>query len=387
MIADANGISPTPPSLRLVEADFLHSSGGAAVAWCGRAATALYWAYRVAQTSNAETTQAEVIMPAISCATPANVALLAGLLPRFADVDSHTGLISLESIQARWTPRTCAVVFIHLFGQTANLAPIVEWCRSKNIVLIEDVAQALGARLPDGRFVGSAGDVSVYSFNKTKILECGGGALLLRSKDLTARLEEVLRKSPLPAEMGPDTAAFLAQSYRNLHHALVALFRLHTDSGVSNLFLRVRAAYDGLLLRSMKDPVALARAWQGLPALVERRYQKADTYAEKLWGGPWHLLDAWRESGVCWRYSLLVNFADPFFAFSESVRRDGFHVSNLYWPVNQFFCPDDACPNADSFAHRIVNLWVDDSVDIKWVQRCGDSLWKRAEQFQAKDAS
>src|SRR5262249_23706863 len=142
MILESARFSPTPPILESVERDLLRQTSGAAVMWSGRAATALYWAYRLA--CYPETTiSAEVIVPAISCATPANVALLAGLVTRFADVNPETGLISLESIQARWTPRTRAVVFIHLFGQTAELEPIIAWCRSKNIVLVEDVAQAL----------------------------------------------------------------------------------------------------------------------------------------------------------------------------------------------------------------------------------------------------
>jgi dTDP-4-amino-4,6-dideoxygalactose transaminase len=67
--------------------------------------------------------------------------------------------------------------------------------------------------------------------------------------------------------------------------------------------------------------------------------------------------------------------------FSESVRHDGFHVSNLYWPVNDFFRPSDECPNADRFARRIVNLWVDQTVDQEWVQRCAESLLRNAERF------
>ncbi len=382
MIVQANRILPTPPILQPVETDLLETTGGAAMVWCGRAATALYWAYRIVQSGDTEAAQSEVILPAISCATPANVALLAGLTPRFADVDLETGMISLRNVQARWTPRTRAVVVIHLFGQTVNLRPLADWCRSKGIVLIEDIAQALDAHFPDGRSVGSAGDVSVYSFNESKILECGGGALLLRSNDLGRRLEHVLRSYSLPPETDPDMSALLAKSYRNLHHALVALFRLRADTGVSNFFLRVRATYEGLFLRSMKDPAALAQAWQGLRASVERRYRKAEIYAGKLAGGPWQLLNAWRKSGVCWRYSLLVDFNDPLASFSESVRHDGFHVSNLYWPVNQFFYPSDACPNADTFARRIMNLWVDDTVDLDWVRRCGECLWKRADRFK-----
>ena len=171
--------------LQPVEADLLRETGGAAIEWYGRAATALYRAYTVARKLvGAKDQQAEVILPSISCATPANAALLAGVTPRFADVDPSTGMPTLKSIQDRWTPQTCAVVFIHLFGQTVNLRPLAEWCRSKGVLLIEDLAQALGARLPDGAAAGSVGDLSVYSFNPTKILECGGGALLIWSAKL-----------------------------------------------------------------------------------------------------------------------------------------------------------------------------------------------------------
>jgi hypothetical protein len=53
----------------------------------------------------------------------------------------------------------------------------------------------------------------------------------------------------------------------------------------------------------------------------------------------------------------------------------------LYWPVNTFFRPSDLCPNADQFARRIVNLWVDQSVDGRWVQRCAQSLLVNAVRF------
>jgi dTDP-4-amino-4,6-dideoxygalactose transaminase len=133
----------TDQILQSVEADLLRQTGGVAVQWYGRAATALYRAYQIARRLAGNAQHAEVILPSISCATPANTALLSGITPRFADIDPATGMPALESIEQRWTPRTCAVVFIHLFGQTADLGPLAEWCRAKNIVLIEDLAQAL----------------------------------------------------------------------------------------------------------------------------------------------------------------------------------------------------------------------------------------------------
>lgn len=373
--------SETDELLQAVEADLLRDTGGVGIEWYGRAGTALYRAYTVARKLAGKGEEIEVILPSISCATPANTALLAGVTPRFADVDLNTGMPSLESIQARWTPRTRAVVFIHLFGQTTDLQPLAEWCRTRNILLVEDLAQALGARLPDGSAAGSVGDLSVYSFNPTKILECGGGALLIRSPKLAPVCAELAESDPLPPEIDEGQAKTLALSYRNLHHSLVALLRMRAVDEVSTAFLKVQPAFRSLYLRRMRDPAALAGAWGRLHQVLEHRDRNARHYDEILTEGNWQRLSQWQQSGVCWRYSLLVNFPDKLVDFSEAVRRDGFHVSNLYWPVNDFFRPEDRCPNADQFARRIVNLWVDQTVDSQWVQKCTESLLENAGRF------
>jgi dTDP-4-amino-4,6-dideoxygalactose transaminase len=383
-IPGATDLSPilqeteTDQILKPVADDLLQQARGVAVQWYGRAATALYRAYQIARKLAGNAQHAEVILPSISCATPANTALLAGLTPRFADVDQATGMPTLESIEQRLTPRTCAVVFIHLFGQTADLGPLTEWCRAKNIVLIEDLAQALGARLPNGAPAGSVGDMSVYSFNPTKILECGGGALLVRLPKLAELLTEVTEADPLPPEIDEEHVKILALSYRNLHHSLVALSRTRAVQEISSAFLKLQPAFRSLYLRQMKNPAALLSAWGKLPKILEHRARNAQAYDSVLSGGNWQVLSQWRQSGVCWRYSLLVNFPDQLVTFSEAVRRDGFHVSNLYWPVNDFFRPSDLCPNADQFARRVVNLWVDQTVTPEWVADCTKSVLKNA---------
>lgn len=373
--------SETEQILQPVEADLLRQTGGTAVHWHGRAATALYRAYQLARQLAGNAPNLEVILPSISCATPANAALLAGVTSRFADIDPATGMPTLASIQERCTGRTCAVVFIHLFGQTADLRPLADWCRAKNILLIEDLAQALGARLPDGFAAGSVGDLSVYSFSPTKILECGGGALLARSPRLAEMLRELTEADPIPSEISEEELKALAQSYRNLHHSLVALMRSGAVNDISDAFLKLQPAFRPLYLRRMKSPARLLRAWESLPSMLQHREGNAQTYDAALSNGNWEDLSGWQESGVCWRYSLLVNFPDQLVTFSEAVRRDGFHVSNLYWPVNDFFRPTDVCPNAEMFARRIVNLWVDNTVDSDWVERCAKSLLKNASQF------
>jgi len=372
--------SETKEILRPVEMDLREQTGSTGVEWCGRAATALCRAYQIAKRAKGGDQEAEVILPSISCATPANAALLAAVTPRFADVDPTTGMPTLATIQQRWTPQTCAVVFIHLFGNTAELRPLAEWCREKNILLIEDVAQALGACLPDGRSAGSMGDLSVYSFNPTKMLECGGGALLLRSEKLIAVSQDVSRGDPVE-EISEAEARILGLSYRNLHHSLVALLRERAMGDVSTSFLKLQPAFRRLYVRQMKDPAALLSAWPRLREILHSRYVSAQAYDDQLKDGPWQRLSQWRESGVCWRYSLLIDFPEKLVEFSERVRHDGFHVSNLYWPVNDFFRPADKCVNADRFARRVVNLWVDQSVDQEWVGRCAQSMLRNAERL------
>ena len=362
--------------LQPVESDLLRRTGGAAVKWYGRAATALYRAFQLAKGLHGKGQGVEVILPSISCATPANAALLAGVTPRFADVDPETGIPTLETIQERWSADTGAVVFIHLFGHTDDLKPLAEWCRTKGILLIEDLAQALGAILPDGTPSGAMGDLSVYSFSPTKILECGGGALLIRNPKLVGPLSQLEETDPLPPEADEAKTSALALSYRNLHHSLVGLLRGRALDDASGAFLRVQPAFRPLYRRGMKNAAALLSAWENLESILSDRRQKAEQYAEILIDGPWRTLNQWKQSGVCWRYSLLVDFPDQLVEFSDAVRRDGFHVSNLYWPINDFFLPSDACPNSDQFARRIVNLWVDGSVDHQWVHNCAKSLLK-----------
>lgn len=360
--------------LQSVESELLARTNGHTVQWYGRAATALYRAFQLGRLLHGDAPDVEVILPSISCATPANAALLAGVTPRFADVDPESGMPTLSSIQERYTPKTGAVVFIHLFGQTADIKDLANWCREKGILLIEDLAQALGASLPDGTPAGSVGDLSVFSFNPTKILECGGGALLIRQPELVEPYSQLAESDPLPLEIDQAQTAALSLSYRNLHHSLVALMRSRAANEISSAFLRLQPAFQSLYLRQMKNPAALLNTWGQLDRVLAHRLHNAEQYDRVLEDSGWRRLNQWRHSGVCWRYSLTVNFPDQLVLYCEAVRRDGFHVSNLYWPVNDFFLPTDVCPNAENFARRIVNLWVDSSVDDRWVSNCAKSL-------------
>ena len=380
MILLENEIAATPVNFQRAESGLLEQTQGQIALWSGRAATALYHAYCVAMLRRPEVTQPEVIVPAMMCATAANTALLTGLQPRFADVGADSGLISLETVQARFNENTVAVVVIHLLGHMVDIDPIAAWCKAKNLLLIEDPTQALGAHYLDGRYAGSVGDIAIFSFNRPKIIEVGNGVLTANTFESKEQLQQVLRE-PVPfPNVDDNTRLELALSYRNLHHALVGLFRLREIpyEQVAAAFRAVREAYEPLYLRPANPTIDLNAAWDALPESLAHRLELANIYAERLQSGAWKLLTGFQQSGVCWRFSLLLDKPEQQVAFSEAVRHDGFHVSNLYWSANQFFNPADECPNADSFGRRVVNLWVDSSVDSEYVERCCASLLKHA---------
>ncbi|MGH2871747.1 MAG: DegT/DnrJ/EryC1/StrS family aminotransferase [Solirubrobacteraceae bacterium] len=131
----------------------------------------------------------EVIVPANSFVATAEAVCLAGGHPRFADVDPRTQLVTAGTLQAAHTPRVRAVIVVHLFGRTVQLPPVLELTRRWGAALVEDCAQAHGARY-GGRSVGSWGDAGTFSFYPAKNLGAwgDGGAVVTDSDEIAERV-------------------------------------------------------------------------------------------------------------------------------------------------------------------------------------------------------
>jgi dTDP-4-amino-4,6-dideoxygalactose transaminase len=115
----------------------------------------------------------EVIVTPLSFMASASCVVLSGAIPVFADVDSSTGNLSADTIEPLITKRTRAVIVVHLGGIPCDIDPIMELAKRHNIFVIEDCAQAHGAKYR-GRSVGSVGDISTWSFCQDKIITTGG---------------------------------------------------------------------------------------------------------------------------------------------------------------------------------------------------------------------
>jgi dTDP-3-amino-3,4,6-trideoxy-alpha-D-glucose transaminase len=134
----------------------------------------------------------EVLTVANAGGYSAIAARQAGLTPRFCDVDPATRTMSPASLRAAITPRTRAIVPVHLYGQPADIDALKAVAAEYDLPIIEDCAQSHGAKI-DGRMTGSIGEIGCFSFYPTKNLGAlgDGGAIVTDDVDLADRLRKL----------------------------------------------------------------------------------------------------------------------------------------------------------------------------------------------------
>jgi dTDP-4-amino-4,6-dideoxygalactose transaminase len=131
----------------------------------------------------------EVILPPFTFVATGSAVSALGAKPVFADIHPSTYNIDPSELERRVSPRTRAIVVVHLYGLAADMDPIVAFGRVRNLPVIEDNAQAIGAAYK-GRPTGSLGDIACLSFYPTKNLGAYGdaGMVVTRSEELAKRI-------------------------------------------------------------------------------------------------------------------------------------------------------------------------------------------------------
>jgi perosamine synthetase len=129
----------------------------------------------------------EVIVPTLTYVASVNMILQTGATPVFVDAAAADWQLNVLEIERHLSPRTRAVMAVHLYGAACPMAPIVELCRAHGIFLVEDCAEAIGTRY-HGQHVGTFGDLATFSFFGNKTLTTGeGGMVIARNSDLLER--------------------------------------------------------------------------------------------------------------------------------------------------------------------------------------------------------
>ncbi|HUK37998.1 MAG TPA: DegT/DnrJ/EryC1/StrS family aminotransferase [Methanomicrobiales archaeon] len=178
----------------------------------------------------------EVIVPSFTFIATATSVSMCGARPVFADVDDRTFTLDPASVERLVTPKTRAVIGVHLFGQPFDIPAISAICRDHSIILVEDAAQAHGSTFR-GKKVGSFGDLACFSFYATKNMTTGEGGMVLTGDDgLADRVRLLINHG---------------QKEKYLHTTLGYNFRL-TDMGAAMGLVQLRKL-DGMNARRVAN--------------------------------------------------------------------------------------------------------------------------------------
>ncbi len=268
----------------------------------------------------------EVIVPALTFVATANAVSYTGARAVFADVDPQTWTLDPEDVERRLTRRTRALVPVHLYGHPADMDPLLGIARDRGLVVIEDAAEAHGARYK-GRPVGGIGDAGCFSFYGNKIISTGEGGMLVSNDAKVAETAALLR----------DHAA--DRDARYFHRVIGFNYRL------SNLQAAVGCA-------QLDD----------LEAILERKREIAREYASRLAGVAGVSLPAeapWAES-VYWMYSVLIEdrFGLTRDAVMDALRARGIETRPFFVPLHRLppYESGEPRPVAEEIARGGVNL-------------------------------
>jgi dTDP-4-amino-4,6-dideoxygalactose transaminase len=205
----------------------------------------------------------EVIVPGFTFVASISAIVYAGARPVLAEIDESFNLDPAD-VEARITPRTRAILAVHMLGNPARLHQLSDVARRHNVPLVEDCAQAFGATY-QGQAVGSIGVAGAISFNAFKTITSGdGGMLIMRDEDLYRRCFAFHDQghSPLRLDVEVGKRPFLGLNFRMTElSAAVLLAQLRRLDGIrerlranKSLFKSLIADLPGLRFRDLPDP-------------------------------------------------------------------------------------------------------------------------------------
>jgi len=268
----------------------------------------------------------EVVVPAFTFFATASSVSMCGARPVFADVDPATATIDPADILAKVSPTTKAVIAVHLYGQPCDVGAVREVCDDKDLVFIEDAAQAHGATY-HGKKTGSLGDLACFSFYATKNMATGeGGMVTTASDEYDERLRRVINHG---------------QSEKYLHTELGYNYRM-TD--INAAIGRVQLAKLDGFNRRRQENAAYYNAHITAPGLVLPTVVPGRTHV-------WH------------QYSLRVTGAFPLSRdeLMACLRERGIGCA-VHYPValsrQPYYAGAASCPVAEALAASVLSIPV-----------------------------
>jgi perosamine synthetase len=215
----------------------------------------------------------EVIVPAFTMAASWMAVMYTGAIPVFVDVDPSIYAINPELIEAAITPKTKAIMPVHIYGHPADMDSILAIAKAHNLIVIEDAAEAHGA-MYKGRLTGSIGDVNAFSFYANKIITTGEGGMVTTNN---------------------DEFASIARRMKDLSHSKDKRF-IHDALGYNYRLTSMQAALGSGQLKHIDE-------------FLSSKKHLGEKYGQGLAGIPGITLPITREwaTHVYWMYAILID--------------------------------------------------------------------------------
>lgn len=302
-------------------------------------------------------------------------------VPVFADVDPETWCVDPESIRANITDRTKAIMVVHLFGQPADLDPIMEIANEHNIPVIEDCSQAYGATYK-GRKAGTTGTIGCFSLQQSKHITAGdGGITVTNDPDLAMRMRLFSDKG-WPREGNLRTHLFLGLNYRMTElQGAVALAQLGKLDGViadrqraGHLLTELLAGVPGISIPSL--PENSASVFWLYPINFDSDVLGASVQdiakaisAEGVGVNPGYVMPLYLTPAM----TEANTFGDSHFPF------DSAYTTRSYKDYRE-----GLCPNSESMKQRMATLAINERYTEDDVRDIATAIRKVATAFAAK---
>lgn len=203
-------ISSEGPFIRKFESEFSHYAGRKHGIAVSNGSAALDVAVKALQLKKGD----EVIMPSFTIISPAQSVVQAGATPVLVDSDEDTWNMDVNQIEEKITPRTRAILVVHIYGLPVDMDPVLALCKKYNLYLIEDAAEVIGQTYRN-KPCGSFGDISTFSFYPNKQITTGEGGMVVCNDEALAERCRKLRN-----------LAFEPHGRRFVHHELGWNYRM-----------------------------------------------------------------------------------------------------------------------------------------------------------------
>lgn len=327
----------------------------------GNGTTAIYAALRALGCRNRL-----VMLPANICPSVISAIYQSSNVPFFVDIERERWGLDPEAV-ARDVAQAGAVIAVHMFGIPCHIERIAAACKGPSVPVIEDCAQAEGAKIGGVR-VGSFGDIAVFSYGAGKIIGAGGGGAASALDPELARALSA-EHDALAHGTGSDAHAELGREYKRVYNRYYPAQqddqRLAFDALLRGLAPRLLARHD-----ASRDAIVS----QGQATLVQNvaeRMRKVREYTRLLGGLPGVEIIGFPEGAAPWRFNLLLDF-DARQKVLKTLLAAGANVSSWYPDISGFLPANSfrATPIANSLwlDRHVLNLWVDEATNIADIQ-------------------